>query len=259
MFVKNEKNSICYYTSTLFEKYGVDCCYAVHVWPTMEAGKVCVVDGPIMAAVGAFEYTIVGKGTHGARPHEGIDPILCTCDIISQLSLLVSRERGPVEPYSLTIGHIEGGTQRNIIPDEVSFGGTMRFFNRARGEEMYGRMKEIVDLVARAHRCEAKHTFEYLSYPLENDPELAALARETVRRTMGEEYMGRMEVQTGSDGYVNYIRKCGGKGMYGMVGIANAAMGCGEVAHNPRFDVDEAALAPGAYSTLQIALALLNR
>ena len=23
MFVKNEKNSICYYTSTLFEKYGV--------------------------------------------------------------------------------------------------------------------------------------------------------------------------------------------------------------------------------------------
>ena len=243
----------------LLEKYQVDCCYAVHVWPSLEAGKVSIRTGPVMAAVGAFEYTIWGKGTHGAKPQNGIDPILCACNIIPQLNLLTARERGPVEPFSLTIGHIEGGTQRNIIPDSVSFGGTMRFFNRQRGEELYGRMKEIVDHVAAAHRCTAEHTFEYLSYPLENDPEMAAFARSVIAETMGEGVLEEAEVQTGSDGYVNYIRKCGGKGLYAFVGIGNRKLGCGEVAHNPKFDVDESALAPGAFSTLQVALALLDR
>lgn len=243
----------------LLEKHGVERCYAVHVWPSLEAGKVSIRTGPVMAAVGAFEYTIWGKGTHGARPQEGIDPILCACDIIPQLNLLTARERGPVEPFSLTVGHIEGGTQRNIIPDSVSFGGTMRFFDRRRGEELYGRMKEMVDHVAAAHRCRAEHTFEYLSYPLENDPQLADLARNTIAETMGAGVLEEAEVQTGSDGYVNYIRKCGGKGLYAFVGIGNRETGCGEVAHNPRFDVDESALAPGAFSTLQAALALLER
>lgn len=47
--------------------------------------------------------------------------------------------------------------------------------------------------------------------------------------------------------------------IYGMLGVGNPQLGCGEVAHNPKFDVDESALAPGAFSTMQIALALLNR
>lgn len=243
----------------MLEKYQVDCCYAVHVWPSMPAGKVSVIDGPVMAAVGAFEYTIVGKGTHGARPQESIDPILCACEIVTQLNALIARERAPVEPCSLTVGHIEGGTQRNIIPDSVSFGGTMRFFNRERGEYLYGRMEQMIDGIAQAYRCTAKHTFKYLSYPLINDASLAKLARETIRSKLGADYLGEIEVQTGSDGYVNYIRACGGKGIYGMLGVGNPQLGCGEVAHNPKFDVDESALAPGAFSTMQIALALLNR
>ena len=239
------------------EKYHVDCAYAVHVWPSLNAGQISVEAGPRMAGVGAFEYTIVGKATHGAMPHKGLDPILCACDIITQLNMIIARDRSAIEPMSLTVGHIEGGTSRNSIPDEVSFGGTMRFFNRERGEFAYGRLKEIVSHIAAAHRCEAKHTFEYLSYPLINDAGMSAIVTEALTKNIGPQCLGSIDMQSGSDPFTNYIRMCGGKGMMAMVGIGNESLGCGEVNHNPKWDIDESALAFGAYSTLQAVLALL--
>ena len=32
-----------------------------------------------MMAGGAFDITVMGKGSHGARPEEGIDPVLTAC------------------------------------------------------------------------------------------------------------------------------------------------------------------------------------
>ena len=60
----------------------------------------------------------------------------------------------------------------------------MRFFNRERGEFAYGRLKEIVSHIAAAHRCEAKHTFEYLSYPLINDAGMSAIVTEALTKNI---------------------------------------------------------------------------
>jgi hippurate hydrolase len=39
--------------------------------------------------------------------------------LVIQLQTIVSRENNPVDPVVVTVGSIHGGTQGNVIPDEV--------------------------------------------------------------------------------------------------------------------------------------------
>ena len=72
-----------------------------------------------MAAVANIEITITGKGTHGAQPHFGIDPIVIASQIVSALQSIVARTIEPVEGGVVTIGHINGGHTYNVIPETV--------------------------------------------------------------------------------------------------------------------------------------------
>lgn len=191
-----------------------------------------------------------------SAPHRGVDPILCTAEMITGLNQILTRNIPPLSPMALTIGHVESGTARNAIPSQASFGGTMRFFDRGLGEFAYGRMKEIVNAIAAAHRCKVEQTFEYLSYPLVNDPHLADLACQAVGEALGTKAVVETEPKTGSEGFTNYIRAYNGQGLHVLIGVRNREYGSGEAAHNPKFDVDEAALPYGAFTTLQIALKL---
>ncbi|GAA6296488.1 amidohydrolase [Enterocloster asparagiformis] len=251
-----ENGKGCWLMLPYLEHYEIDRVYACHVEEGLDTGTVSIVPGSRMAGVGAFEYTIYGEGTHGAAPHRGVDPILCTAEMITGLNQILTRNIPPLSPMALTIGHVESGTARNAIPSQASFGGTMRFFDRGLGEFAYGRMKEIVNAIAAAHRCKVEQTFEYLSYPLVNDPHLADLACQAVGEALGTKAVVETEPKTGSEGFTNYIRAYHGQGLHVLIGVRNREYGSGEAAHNPKFDVDEAALPYGAFTTLQIALKL---
>jgi nucleotide-binding universal stress UspA family protein len=75
----------------LFERCKMEMVFGMHNWPQMPAGTFAWRNGPIMAAVAHIEITITGKGTHGAQPHFGIDPIVVAAQIVSALQTIVSR------------------------------------------------------------------------------------------------------------------------------------------------------------------------
>ena len=52
-------------------------------------------------------------------PHNTIDPVVIAARIVLALQTIVSRENNPIDPVVITVGSIHGGTQANIIPDEV--------------------------------------------------------------------------------------------------------------------------------------------
>jgi len=68
-------------------------------------------------------------GGHGAAPHTTKDPVVLAAQTILALQTIVSRERPPLKPAVVTVGKIEGGTKRNIIPDEVKLFLTVRTFD----------------------------------------------------------------------------------------------------------------------------------
>jgi hippurate hydrolase len=41
----------------------------------------------MMAGGASFDITVTGKGSHGARPEEGIHPVLSACHITTALAI----------------------------------------------------------------------------------------------------------------------------------------------------------------------------
>ena len=79
-----------------------------------------------MAAFDKFVIKVKGKGVHGSAPEKGIDPVNIAAHIVLALQAITTRELNATKPLVLTIGKIQGGSQYNIIPDEVVIEGTIR-------------------------------------------------------------------------------------------------------------------------------------
>ncbi|MBN2288174.1 MAG: amidohydrolase, partial [Candidatus Glassbacteria bacterium] len=105
-----------------------DYAIAEHVDPGLETGQVGYRPGWAMASVNSVDILIRGVGAHGARPHQGKDPIVIAAQVITALQTIVSREIDPVETGVVTVGSIHGGTKHNIIPDEVRLQLTVRSY-----------------------------------------------------------------------------------------------------------------------------------
>lgn len=85
--------------------------------------------GIMMNSVDEFKITIHGKGTHGAYPHQGIDPINIGVHIHLALQELISRKANPQDICTLTIGKFNAGSAANIIPESAILQGTLRTNN----------------------------------------------------------------------------------------------------------------------------------
>lgn len=122
-----------------------DFAVAMHDWSALEAGKIGYRPGQFMAATDSVNLTIRGVGGHGAAPHATKDPVVMAAETIVALQTIASRERSPLDPVVVTVGKIEGGTKRNIIPDEVRLFLTVRTFS----PEVRKRVLESIERIPR--------------------------------------------------------------------------------------------------------------
>ena len=129
-------------------------------------------EGTMMFSVDGFRITIRGKGTHGAYPHAGIDPIHIACQVYLALEGLIAREVDPTKSNVLTIGKFQAGKANNIIPETALLEGTIRSNDKASRELLVRRMREIAEQTAAMYGGTA--TVEMLSGipPLICDPKL---------------------------------------------------------------------------------------
>src|SRR5471032_457890 len=88
----------------LFNRCPMDKVYGLHNWPEARAGTFLWRTGPVMAAVAFFDIVITGRGSHGAAPHHGIDPIVVSAQIIGALQTIVSRSIEPIEGGVVSVG-----------------------------------------------------------------------------------------------------------------------------------------------------------
>jgi amidohydrolase len=101
----------------------------LHDDDTLPAGTIGYHAGFFRASMAAPVITIVGRGGHGAVPQNTVDPIVIAARTIVSLQTIVARENNPLEPLVVTIGSIHGGTQGNIIPDQVRMELSVRTFS----------------------------------------------------------------------------------------------------------------------------------
>jgi amidohydrolase len=225
------------------EEPAVDAAFGLHLWNVGPLGAVGVREGPMMACSDVFDLTVMGKGGHAAAPHRTIDPVVIAAHLIVALQTLVSRETDPLQSAVVTVGRIQGGEARNVIPDQVLLQGTIRTFDPELREAMPRRLERVARGVTEAlgGTCELSHRFGYPC--LVNDAAMAEIVRAAARPVVGEEHVVVAPAVMGAEDMSYFLQRV--PGCFFRLGSANAARGLDYGHHHPRFDFDEAALPVG--------------
>src|SRR5699024_6736896 len=85
------------------------------------------INGPTMASSSNLAITVYGKGGHGSRPHDAVDPVTCLAEIITALQTAITRRFDALEPIVLTVTNLRAGDGAfNAIPDQAALGATVR-------------------------------------------------------------------------------------------------------------------------------------
>jgi len=227
--------------------------FGLHVWPGATTGTVLTNAGVMLAAAGAFEITVKGKGGHGAMPHMAVDPVACAAKIVVELQTIVSREMNPFEPTVVTVGSIHGGDAMNVIPEEVRLTGTFRSLTSEGLTRVKRRIGEIASGVAAANRCHATVSSLMPDYPPTiNDETAWAIACRAAEGLVGADNVRRMDPIMGGEDFAFYQQRI--PGCFACIGVSRLDWQTRHSVHHPKFIVDEAALPIG--SALHVAMAL---
>lgn len=170
----------------ILESPTVDAALAYHVGPgKMPIGLHMYNDeNTMMYSNDGFKIIVHGKGSHGAYPHNSIDPIHIAVQIYLGLEEIIAREVNNSSPCVMTIGKLSAGDANNIIPETAEIQGSIRTTSVENREIMVSRMKEVATKIAEVYRgtaevemisevppliCNKEFTKEILSYMSELD------------------------------------------------------------------------------------------
>jgi hippurate hydrolase len=140
----------------LMERFAISEVYGMHNLPGLEAGKFATRPGPIMASTDEFSVTVRGRGGHAAMPHTTVDPVVVAAQIITALQTIASRNVDPLQSTVVSVTILKAGDASNVIPDDVSFAGTIRTLTAEIRDYSQQRLREISEGVAAAMGASAK-------------------------------------------------------------------------------------------------------
>jgi amidohydrolase len=235
---------------------GVDAAFAIHMWNDLPTGRVGVRSGPVFASSDEFRITVIGRGGHGAAPHQTIDPVAAAAQIITACQNIVSRKVDPTKSAVVTFGQIHGGTRHNIIPDTVEMTGTVRAFEEPVRKQMQREIQKVAGGIASA--LGAKIEFHYrVGYPpTVNEESMTDLVRDSVREAAGTAAAVEQDISMGAEDMSLVLQEV--PGCYFFLGSMNPRKGLVHPHHSAHFDFDEEALPLGVETWLRLAQRFLN-
>jgi len=236
----------------------VDAIVGAHVWQDMPVGKLAVRYGPAMACLDSIDIAIIGKGCHGAAPHQGVDAVAVACQVVNALQTIASREINPVKPVVVSIGMINGGYAYNIIADEINMKGTVRAIDPELRQSLPERIERVIAGVTSSMRADYRFSYHFGYPPLINNIEITEHVETTLKRIWGPDQVSqRPDPSMGGEDMAYYLEKVPGTFIY--VGSSNAEQGLTSPGHSSTFAIDEAAIAIMAASMTIAAIDLLKR
>jgi hippurate hydrolase len=133
----------------LYQRFGrPDFVLSEHDDPMVAAGSIAIKGGPLLASSTSIDVTMRGIGAHGSAPQLGKDPILMAAEFVVLAQSIISRQIDPQQPAVLTVGTIHGGVKRNIIPDEVTMGLTLRTYSDKVRDQIIAAVRRTAEGVA---------------------------------------------------------------------------------------------------------------
>ncbi|HNB82289.1 MAG TPA: M20 family metallopeptidase, partial [Chitinophagaceae bacterium] len=216
--------------------------FALHVYPHLPYGHVGFREGQYMASADEIYITVKGKGGHAALPHQTVDPVIISANLLVSLQQIISRNCNPLQPSVLSFGKIQGGMAGNVIPDSVRIEGTLRCFDeewRARAHELI--VNHSIGL-CRALGGDAEVEIPK-GYPsLFNDPKTTQYAREVAEKVVGTAQVHHLDMRMAAEDFSFYTHHV--PGCFFRLGTSWQNQFTAPV-HNARFNIHQEAIGIG--------------
>ncbi len=242
----------------VFENLKPDLIFGLHTMYA-EVGKILYAPGPTMASADNFSITVHGRGSHGAAPWLGIDPIVAAAQIVLGLQTIVSRQADLTEGAAvITVGTINGGTRHNIIPDYAEMTGTIRALNETTRNLLHERIKNVSEQIAKSFGATANVEIQN-GYPVTvNNKELAGNSVKLLKSILGEKNIIEITPKMMAEDFSYFANKI--QGFYFFIGIASPGTPADKIEanHSPRFYVDERAILFGMRSLAYLTVNALS-
>ncbi|WP_241248675.1 M20 metallopeptidase family protein [Nocardioides turkmenicus] len=159
--------------------------YAIHVG-NAPRGIFLTRPGTVTASSTHLRIDLAGRGGHGSRPHEALDPVPIAAEIVLALQTYTARRFDSFDPVVISVTNLTSGTGvDNVIPESVELTGTVRTVDPNTLSRIEEELPRLVEGIARAHGLDATAALD-TGYPsVVNDEAVTRRAMETLRGAFG--------------------------------------------------------------------------
>lgn len=240
---------------------GVDAVFGLHIGSILgkeiPSGTLIFPRACCMASFDKFILRIKGKSCHGSTPEKGVDPVNIAAHLILSLQAIQTREISGSSASVITVGKIRGGTQYNVIPDEVILEGTIRALDEPVRHYVAQRIRGMAVATAAAFGGSCECEIVWGAPPVVNDEEMAELAAESVSDLFEpKDIIDNFPIPNmGGEDFANYLQLV--PGAFFFLSSSDPEKGTDIPHHNPCFNVDEDVMWRGAVTFERIVLRLL--
>lgn len=234
----------------------VDMMFGMHLWPDLQYGDIGICRGTMMASSDRFKLILRGAGAHAGAPHQGIDAVMMTSDVLTALSRIIHRQTDPRETATINIGTIHGGERYNVVAKEVVLEGTVRTLNETVRQDIPKRMRRMIQGICDGYGGSFDLDYQF-GYPsLQNAPDETGFVVLAASRFLGAEHvLSDHKPVLGAEDFAFFAQKVPSAYCFIGCGLAGAPI---RPLHNGSFDFDERALFVGAQVMEETALAALT-
>ena len=232
---------------------------ALHITATTRSGAVASRPGPLMASSDTFRVKVLGRGGHGAYPHEALDPVPAAAAMVGALQTMVTRRINPTEPAVLTVGRLVAGTTTNIIPESAVLEGTVRALSEETRAVLLTELDTVCRNVGAAYGCTVDLVIDR-GYPVTvNNADLAGRVLALADTVLGARHAEPMASPVmGAEDFAYVLREV--PGALAFLGACPPGVTPAQAAanHSDRVLFDESAMELGVALYAGFALDLLK-
>lgn len=238
----------------VLENPKVDKALALHVFPSMETGKVGFKSGMYMASTDELYITVKGKGGHAAMPADYNNPLIIASELLLEINnrFMSPNAKNNNIPTVVAFGKIEGKGATNVIPEIVELAGTFRTMNEEWRSEVHTQLHEIVSTVAKKNNAEISLRIEQ-GYPfLVNNENFTENCRSAAKTYLGNENVEELPLRMTAEDFAFISQKV--PSCFFRLGTGNKSKNITSGVHTSTFDIDERALEIGTGLMTWLAL-----
>lgn len=232
----------------VLESPAVDAIFAYHNYPTLPVGMVQTLEGTVLSGNTDFTITVYGKGGHAAIPDLNIDPILMSAILVKNVHEL-KLESGQI----IGITEVNGGSSKNIIPDNVILGGTLRYITIMDRERLKQQLTTVMNETVLAYGGRAQIELVDHYPPTINSSAETEHVFKVARSLFGNEKVGlKQRPARAAEDFSFYLERV--PGCYFFMGNGENSASC----HNSEYDFNDALLPDAAELMCRIAIDYLK-